>query len=66
MARQIRIEKILNGYIISTGEYKKSSYKTLSETLEVVKKLFEDEEAHEKERRKQYNERKIAKNTVDI
>lgn len=51
MSSQIRLERCLNGFIVSTGAYKKSVYPTLEKALEVIKKLVEEDIKYERERK---------------
>lgn len=50
--RIIRIEHVINGYVISTGEYgdKKSIYSNLDRAIDMVKKLMLDDERYSKEK----------------
>lgn len=51
MGSQIRLERCLNGFIVSTGAYKKSVYPTLEKALDVIRKLVDDDIRYERERK---------------
>jgi hypothetical protein len=53
MGKQIHLERVLNGFIISTGEYqnKKSIYPTLEKAFDTIRKLIDDDIRYEKEKR---------------
>lgn len=51
MGSQIRLERVINGFIVSTGAYRKSVYPTLDKAIEVIRKLVDDDIKYERERK---------------